>query len=978
MPAAFGGYYGVPPGADFPTALVAGLSARFVGHPPEALARVTLYLNTQRMRRRVIELFEAGEARLLPRIRLVTDLARETAAGLPPAVPPLRRALELARLTAALIAREPDLAPRAAAFDLATSLAALIDEMQGEGVSLAALEALDISDLSGHWARSLRFLRLVGGYLDPDPSEPVDAEARRRRVVEVLADRWATAPPPGPVILAGSTGSRGTTRRFMEAVAALPQGAVVLPGLDQHLPQEIWRALQRDRGPEDHPQFRFATLTPAPWAIPTWHGESPDPARARLVSMALRPAPVTDSWRRDAPSLGDLAAATAGLTLIEARELRQEALALALQMRAALERGQTVALITPDRGLGRRVSAALDRWGLIADDSAGVPLGQTAAGRLARLLAGRFGQPLTGEALIALLTHPLVAAGPGRSRHLRLTRRLERHLRRHGPPLPDAASLRSWADGVAAEDGPALNPNPWVEWVIATLCDLSGFSEAPLGDHVGRLQARLQRLASGPEGAGATAPAFSDSPADQEAARRLAELAEEAAAVAGPATPADLRAVLDGVLAGEVRDAAKPDGRVMIWGTLEARVQGADLVLLGGLNDGVWPELPGPDPWLNRRLRRDAGLLSPERSVGLAAHDFEQAIGAAEVVLSRALRDGEAKTVPSRWLNRLTTLLAGLPDQRGDAALAAMRDRGAPWLAWAEALDAPAQTVPAAPRPAPCPPPAHRPRELPVTRIETLIRDPYAIYAERILRLCRLDPLRRGAEARDRGTALPRVLARAVPALNRSPRTAWAEILRCAGEEMLAREVPWPVARRLWLARLSRIAPKLLEAEAKRLAHGQPELIEQKGALDLSASDFRLTATCDRIDRLTAGGVALYDYKAGQPPSAAEERAFRKQLLLTALIVERGGFEALGPQPVAAATYLGLNAKLAESAVELTPPAQTADDLARLIAHYDVPEHGYTAQTAPQSERFDGDYLHLSRAGEWTLGDAPRPERVGW
>ena len=126
--------WAMPPGADFPAHLVAGLRAMLAPHPPMAAARLTLIVNTERMRRRIGTLWAATPG-LLPRIRLVTDLGRDTMLpGLPPAVPKLRRRLEIAQLVAGLLDRAPDIGPRAALYDLAESLATLLDEMQGEGV----------------------------------------------------------------------------------------------------------------------------------------------------------------------------------------------------------------------------------------------------------------------------------------------------------------------------------------------------------------------------------------------------------------------------------------------------------------------------------------------------------------------------------------------------------------------------------------------------------------------------------------------------------------------------------------------------------------------------------------------------------------------------------------------------------------------------------------------------------------------------
>lgn len=340
--------FALPPGVDYPAAVVAGLTLRMEGQPPEALARVTLYVNTRRMGRRLAELFDTGPGRLLPRIRLVTDLGRDAAfADLPPAVSPLRRRLELAELVSQLLDAQPDLAPRAAIYGLADSLANLVDEMQGEGVDPEAIRALDVSDLSGHWQRSLAFLDVVERFFGGDSGEPPDVEARQRRVIERLVDLWAHSPPEAPVLMVGSTGSRGATQLLMQSIARLPQGAVILPGYDTEQPQGVWDELWLEDGlpAEDHPQFRFARLLKAlgtgPEQVAPWSETTPaNPRRNALVSLALRPAPVTDRWQEEGPLFEGVTDAARGMTLIEAPSPRAEAGAIALVLREAVKAGR--------------------------------------------------------------------------------------------------------------------------------------------------------------------------------------------------------------------------------------------------------------------------------------------------------------------------------------------------------------------------------------------------------------------------------------------------------------------------------------------------------------------------------------------------------------------------------------------------------------------------------------------------------------
>ncbi len=965
----------MPPGANFPAALAAGLLRWAEGRPPEALARVTVHLASARMRRQVRAAFDRGPDCLLPRLRLVQEIGSDPLAGLPSPVPPLRRRLELARLVGRLVELDPQLAPRSAVHDLAQSLAALLDEMHEEGVSPAAIRALDVADASGHWERSQRFLMLVQDYLSADPKRAPDTGERQRCAVERLAAEWAVAPPREPVVVAGSTGSRGTTLDLIRAVASLPAGTVILPGFDFDLPAEVWTRLSDDVPGEDHPQSRHARLLAAlglgPGDVGRWPGaEPPAPARNRLVSLALRPAPVTDQWLRDGPALGDLAETTRRMTLLEAPHPRAEALSVSLILRDAAERGVRAALITPDRALARRVVACLDRWGITPDDSAGPPLGQTPPGRLLRQLAALFGRPPEPASLLALLKHPLVHAGEGRNRHVLRTRRLERVLRDRGVPHPDRELLRE-----AFEDDEGQH---WAAWVAKILDDMPGPGPRSLADLAAAHVALAERLAAGPDGH--PAPLW-DQVAGR-AARALVDGLLREADQGGDLDPTEYEALFQSLLdAEEVRNPEPSHPDIAILGTLEARVQEAELVILGGLNDGVWPTLPGADPWLNRRMRAEAGLRLPDRRIGLAAHDFQQAIAAPEVVLTRSLRDNDAEPVPSRWLSRLTNLLSGLRATGGSEALAAMRARGATWTALARLMDEPGASAPRATRPSPRPPVETRPETLWVTQVERLIRDPYAIYARHILRLRPLGSLRPAADAQLRGRILHDLLDGFMRDWEDIPAEHRVQTLIDRTETLLADRVAWPGARRFWTARVARLADWFVTTETASASRF--ETAEAEGRL-LTASNFTLKARADRIDRLSDGSLAILDYKTGKPPTTKEMASFDVQLLLEALIAEAGGFAGLAAAPVDHVGHIGLGSKpercdhpLVQTDKTDFRPETIRARLDRLVAAYARADQGYTARRAVARVRFAGDYDHLARYGEWDDTDAPVSEAVG-
>ncbi len=962
--------FAAPPGADFPRLLVDGLRQRAAGQPPEALARVQLVVNTRRMARRVRDLFDQGPPGLLPRLSLVTDLGDSAdLAQVPPAIPPLRRRLELTQLIAKLLDQQPDLAARSSLFDLSDSLAALIDEMQGEGVLPDAIRNLDVSDMSGHWARAQAFIGIADHFMQTG-ADTMDAQARQRRVVENLIARWQDTPPRHPIILAGSTGSRGTTMMLMQAVARLPQGALVLPGYDFDQPSHVWRSLDDALTSEDHPQFRFRKLMLGlgltPDEIQPWTADQPpSPARNRLISLALRPAPVTDAWMSEGPRLSDLEGATKDVTLVEAPSPRGEALAIALRLRQAAEAGQAAALITPDRMLTRQVSAALDRWNILPDDSAGLPLQLSPPGRFLRHVAGLFARRLDGEALLTLLKHPLCHDGRDRGAHLLHTRDLELDLRRHGPPFPDSASLTAFA--IRAEA-----PEDWVRWLIRVFCDQYSPAAQPLADWVTRLRSLAEVISAGSSGAPGT---LWDKNAGQKALAVMTALQAEAPH-GGAMTAHDFADLLGALLAAEeVRDRDAPHPHLMIWGTLEARVQGADLLILGGLNEGSWPEAAAPDPWLNRQMRNAAGLLLPERRIGLSAHDFQQAVGAAEVFLTRASRSDDAETVPSRWLNRMTNLLQGLPGQGGTDALAAMRARGRQWLGWAEALEQ-APRIDPAHRPSPRPPVAARPRRLSVTEIKRLIRDPYAIYARHVLRLKPLDPLVQAPDALLRGIIIHEVLEHFVRDSVLDPALLSRENFLKRAAALLDEYVAWPTARKLWLARLERITDSFLAAEAQRRGDGGPVAFEAVMKLALAPLDFTISGRADRIDLSSHGAMRIIDYKTGVPPTESQQAKFDKQLLIEAAIAEQGGIEGFDPLPVAQAIFVGMGGAYKEvpAPLDKEPSDKVLAELAQLVSAYLEPDQGFSSRRMLHKDTDIGDYDHLARFGEWDRSAKTRPE----
>ncbi|WP_340107962.1 double-strand break repair protein AddB [Pikeienuella sp. HZG-20] len=962
--------FAAPPGVDFAAELARGLRGRLRAAPPEALAEVDLLINTRRGLRAVRAAFEdAGPAVFLPRLATVEGFAAGRTDA-PPPVDRLTRRLTLTRLVGAMLARRPELGPPAAAGPLAEALAALLDECQNEGVPLSALDGAAEDDPAAHWSKTLDFLKLLRDAwpaqlaAEPAMSDPVQ---RRRDEVAALIAEWEASPPSRPVIAAGSTGSTRITADLLVAIARAPQGAIVLSGFDFALDADGWAEIS-----PDHPQFGHARLLArlglAPADVRPWAGapaeEGAAGPRTRLLAEALRPAPVTHRWRAALPRLAaEAEAATAGLELIEASSPAREAEAIALVMREALERPEgRVALVTPDRNLARRVSAALGRWGVTPDDSSGPPLARTPPGVFMAMIAEILCRPFDRVALLALLKHPLAAAGAGRAAHLRGVSRLERRGLRRREVALRLGSIAEIEAAMVGREGEEKTPlaDAALRAALAPLRPWSG--RQPLAEMVRAHQEAAFALAG---------PALYEKEAGEAlraALERFARAAEDSAY--GDADAAEYPALFAAALAeaGEVREEPwAPHPRLKIWGPLEARSQMAETVVLGGLTEGAWPVAPAVDPWLSRPMRARIGLPPPERRIGLSAHDFMQCAAAPRAILSFAARAGGAPTTPARWLSRLTALLGAVD---GGARLAEMRRRGARWTGLAARIGAPDFRMDPAPRPAPRPPAAARPRRLSVTRIETLIRDPYAIYAREVLKLRVLDDPGAPADQRDRGEVLHKVMERFIA----ETMAGWpgagpaAALFDRITAETVAASTAAPVQALAWGARLGRVRDWFLAKEAERRAAGRPIAQEAAGELTFRTrgGDFSLNGRADRVDLLNTGELAIYDYKAQTIPTKEQIKIFQKQLPLLALIASEAGLGSRAPTPVGALAYLSLSGAGAggeERAVALEPDA--LERLIGLIEAYETEERPYLPRAYPEMMGFASDYDHLSRFGEW-------------
>jgi ATP-dependent helicase/nuclease subunit B len=1001
----------IPASAPFLATLISALQDGrlidgFPGRDPLALADATLFLPTRRACTLAREAFldaTGAPAIALPRIVALGEIDEdelafadaaqgEDALALPTALSPLERRLLLSRLVLAWSER---LKPRrgdpalivhspAAAFALADDLARLIDDMTTRQVPWERLDRLVPDNLDRYWQLTLDFLKIAR---DAWPAilaerDAIDPAARRDLLIEAERRRLERH-DGGPVIAAGSTGSMPATARLLATIAQLPRGAVVLPGLDTDLDDAAWDLIggAKDEPPAaGHPQLAMQALLRrmkvARGDVVALGEAAP---RAKLVSEAMRPSAATERWAERIDER-TRAAALADVAVIEAAHAEEEALAIAVVLREAVHEGKTAALVTPDRALARRVSAALGRWGIAADDTGGDPLPDTEAGVFARLVAEAGLGGLAPVTLLALAKHPRFRLGAAAGAHARTVAALELALLRGPRPRPGSAglahALANFRKGALhssdprrkVRDGDLDAARHFVDALGAALKPLEEIARGHAFTALAALHAQALRALSRDDTG--VEVAFAEDDGD-ELARAFEEIAEQSESLL--VAPGDYGALFDAAIAERTcRRAGRPGARVRIFGLLEARLVHVDRVVLGGLTETVWPPDARGDPWLSRPMRLELGLDLPERRIGLTAHDFAQLTGTREVILTRAAKLAGAPTVASRFTQRLAAVA-------GETLWNAAIRRGGKYLHWARDLDR-AETVRAIARPRPRPPLEARPSQLSVTEIEHWLRDPYTIYAKHVLRLAPLDAVDTPPGARDRGTVIHGAIGEFTETYQKGlPADPFGALIKL-GEEKFAVLQDYPEARAFWWPRFVRIARWFVAWEAMRRANTVALHAEIKGRLEIAAGNrtFTLTTRADRIERLRDGSFAILDYKTGATPTARQVGAgLSPQLALEGAILAAGQFEGVEGGTLGAFAYVSLRGRdpageekpiIFEDGTAADHAKRALTRLTEVIVRFENVETPYRALVSPMWKTRYGDYDHLARVMEWSAG----------
>ncbi len=1041
--------FSIPPGLPFLETLAESLLTgaltpyfRYDPADPLALAGVTIFLPTRRaarvLRSEFVDLL-GGRSAILPMIRALGETDDDSGffdAEVPAILDlgtPLSgtaRLIELGRLILAwrnrlpqvvldIHAESPLIAPAspADAIWLARNLAELIDAIETEELDWEALDGLDAGEHALWWQLTLAFLKIARTYWPERLAELKHPSPARHRnaVLKAEAQRIAAGKVTGPIIIAGSTGSIPATAALITAVKALPNGTIVLPGLDGKMSDEEWElvggdgSVAKDPASRTHPQYGLYRLLKRMGVerceVPVLSSvENALDDRSAVLSRALLPAKATDSWTRTREEFDPdkLLAAFADVALVEAANEREEATAIAIALRLALEEDEEsqAALITPDRGLARRVGAELQRFGIEADDSAGIALSATPAGTLARLLVEATLRSSDAVPLVALLKHPLARFGRAAEDARRAADVLELMALRGGTDVADISTLEAVLDKALARHGTDRHPPPWRDAVdandiaearrlarriAAAIQPLTSALVAGSGDD--RKRSMILTLADWAERTGRALEAVTIDERDSLGALWGSEAGETLAALLSGIieTEGQMEAdgpqwcdIMEALSAGEaVKPRSMRHPRVFIFGALESRLQSVDLVVLGGMNEGTWPGQTSNDPFLSRTMKAGIGLEPPERRIGQLAHDFQMACGTRRLIFSRSMRQGSAPTVASRWLQRLQAL-------GGEKLTERLRANGAAYLHWMRMLDEGGRQ-PLADRPQPKPPAELQPRKYSFSEVTRLRRDPYSIYARRILRLQPIDPFNRDPEAAERGSLYHRIVERFVqggfdPA-SREGHDAMVQLIDEAfEEEKLATHIDT-----IWRPRFQAVAKAFLSWEHERRPGIVKSFTEVPAAMDVGLADIRLTGIADRLDRLKDGTIDIIDYKTGSSPSPKEARALLDpQLALEAAALKAGAFGAIGPARPHSLSYVRLkpgrrfavdrvnneNGKSRETKSAEQLAEESLTELKKLLGALLTGRYGFASRLIVQKERdYGGEYDHLARVAEWATAD---------
>jgi len=866
---------------------------------PHSLTKYKLLLPTRRACRILQDTFlrlNNGKPMLLPHLLpigevdegelslLMIDNNSKTTLEIPSAITPLKRQLLLAKL----IMQVPEFKQGFdGALGLSKALCQFIDQVAVEGVDFSDLHNIVPEEFAAHWQVTLDFLKIISEHWPKilKDNNLIDVAERRNLLLQNMASYWSERPPDYPVIAAGSTGSIPAVAKLLKVISNLPQGKVVLPALDMQMEPDSWEVIT-----EIHPQYSLKKLLNYIGVdredVSSLIDVTPKSERYVLASAMMSPAEFTHKWKGFSHE-NNINSMLDGLEYYSCKTPHEEAGVIALIMRESLEEsGKTISLVTPDRDLARRVKSLCKRWSVDVDDSAGENLIDTKLGKFILLTLDAVKRKFDSVSFLSLLKTGLCQIGYPSDQANKYIKALEIEILRSGEVISTHEMLRKKIDLMDEDSGIGEYIDKLYEAVLP-LYDLSHKSGGlNIKDMLAAHVKALEKLAESENNIGCLRLWKGD--IGKAASLFFSDLLEHAHLVDDLSYEGYCKIVLSLMHDITVRVPYGQHPRIRILGQMESRLMRSDIIILGGVNEGVWPSEIKHDPWMSRPMRREFGLPASEQAIGFAAHDFVQNFCADRVVITRSEKSSGAPTIPSRWLERLNTLL-------GSSGLSLRDLSSKPYLSWVRLADC--VDVKPCSRPAPCPPVSIRPRAISVTKVETWLKDPYSIYMYYMLRLKKLRPLKQENDAALKGSVLHKILDEFTHKYPKNlPDDAQEQFLNLA-KETINKDVQNKEFISYWWPKLIRISDWFVEHEKKWRKDANFIESEIDGSVDFNIGGiiFNIHGRADRIDRLNDGSYAIIDYKSGgsfsKNPLLNGELP---QLPLEAIMLSEGGFNGMG------------------------------------------------------------------------------------
>lgn len=984
--------YYTPPGYSS-IQLVADYIADATKHDPLSMAKAIIFLPNRRSSRALqaalLEKTHGSNAILLPRIQPIHDLHVDSPIpGLLPSFlsrypwKPVLSKIHRQFLLARLIQQGGFTATGSQnvrhSLRLARSLGEFLEETIDFGTNLGELENIVDGDYAEHWQKTLLFLNIIRQAWPQILAEEgaVNPEELHQQALASLCQLWRTNPPANMVMAVGITHTSPLILELLSVIAHLPKGMILFPAVDLSANEGLQQEIRQD---STHPQYQILKIMDylkqptsllQPWPSTAFIPFAEN--RHQLLHLAMRPSALIGDWYHETNHIP--ATALEGIELVECPGLQEESQVIALILRDALEKPhQRIALITPDRRLALQVAIKLKRWNVNIDDSAGQFLHQTVIGKYLRLTGEMFNPNQKTASFLAALKHPLSHARRNRQKFLTLIRQIEIKILRQSFP----ANLAILLD-ICTKNAAFRRFLPFLTLLHRQSLEFSTLFEQPLVSFKKLLKAHCafaEWLASTPEQPGASLLWKNE---EGEMAAQLIACILEGDQYDLRIAPEQYSHILTDFLKDKIiypKFGFNP--RLFLWGVLEAQLQQADVVVLGGLNEEKWPPTIPANPWLNNRLRHQLGLPPAEQIIGISAFDFIQNCYARKVYLTRSIKMDGTPTRPSRFIQRIQAFAKakfGRDIPRGD------------WVDWQQQLIEAAPPVKIS-RPHPCPALGQRPLKIAATDMEILLRNPYEFYVKRILRLKPLSGLRTDPQARARGILIHDIMYKfnhLYPyQLPKAAEQHFYEIAQNSFAPYLQNPQIWA----FWWLHFQPVLAWMWQTEYENRPTIKQVFCENEGSLIMQIGNQSITlhARADRIDWLQNDQLRIIDYKTGRIASKAQiTEGDSCQLPIELLIAEAGAFQSIPAKKVQQLILYQLGSQFKNDPTLLLDPDilnMRENILAKLQEtlnfYYTVPTSTYEFNVNQPDSTLLLPYQHLARVDSWNIGSSEAQEADG-